>query len=85
MNITNNSGMELTVFGKKIRHGQTRDFSAKYDSCIMVFSDAGCCKIYVEGGIVKFKVEGNLDAKYGMKRDKRGHKSVNIYAKGKKA
>ena len=84
MTITNKSGMELTVFGKKIRQGQTRDFSAKYDSGIMVFSDAGCCKIYVEEGIVKFKAEENLDAKYGMKRDKRGHKSVNIYAKGKK-
>ena len=80
MTITNKSGMELTVQGKTIGPGKTKDFPARYDSGIMVFSDAGCCKIYVEDGKVKVKSEGNIIAKTGMKKDKRGLRNVNISA-----
>ena len=47
MTITNKTSMELTVNGKTISPGKTKDFPARYDSGIMVFSDAGCCTIYV--------------------------------------
>ena len=78
MTITNKSGMDLTVLGKTLNHGKTRDFPAKYDSGIVVFSDSGCCKIYVEDGKVKFESEGNIEAKNGMKKDRRGLRYVNI-------
>ena len=81
MTITNKSGMELTVLGKSFSPGKTRDFSARYDSGITVFSDAGCCTIYVEDGKVKFKSEGNIEAKSGMKKDRRGLRNVNISAR----
>ncbi len=81
MTITNKTSMELTVHGKTISPGKTKDFPARYDSGIMVFSDAGCCTIYVEDGKVKFKSEGNIEAKNGMKKDKRGLRYVNISAR----
>ena len=80
MTITNKSSLVLTVLGKEIKPGQTRDFAAKYDTGVIVSSDEGRCKVYTEDGKVKFKYEGNLTARYGMRKDKRGHKSVNVFA-----
>lgn len=78
MTITNKTRMELTVQGKTISPGKTKDFPLRYGSGIMVFSDVGCCTIYVENGKVKLKSEGNIEAKIGMKKDKHGLRNVNI-------